>query len=876
MINKKAASKIVFCIAIAFILSLSLIGVAYAAQNSNDNGFSLWNWIKGLFTKGGVTGHAIGDPCNEPVYVDQGDCYAIFGGGYDEGGAGGDNCNSASVCNSGLCYNCEWFHYDYEDWRCLSLDGNECTPATTCTDNDGDGYGNPGDVMCPNGAQEDCDDSNAAMNPGASEICIDTIDNNCDGYIDCADSQCSSSYDCVCAGAPTMSGDGSSGNPYQVTSCCQLQGMKNSLASNYILMNNIDCSATSTWNLGKGFKPVEAFRGTFDGKRYNITGLYSLYGSGLFINIINSKIKNVGLINVYVEGSNYVGGLVGGSLWNSEIINSYVTGNVTSHGYGGGGLAGNLQNSSIINSYATSNIICNGGSGGLVSNLEKGSSITNSYSTGNVSCLTSSTGGPYAGGLSGYATANSSITNSYATGNIKGRSNVGGLVGGNLQNSLIINSYATGNVNGTSNNVGGLVGNSNSPITNSYATGSVSGNYAGGLVGYSSSSSIINSYWNNHTGNPSICIGSGSGTCTAIQNNAPYFYNNTNPPENVWNFTAIWGFTGGLIGINYPCLLWQQGCTAPGAGPSCTDADGDGYNVSVTGCGIADCNDANATINPAATEVCDGVDNDCDTQIDEELGTTTCGLGICLHTINNCVGGQTQTCNPMQGATAEVCNNLDDDCDGSVDEGGVCCTPTQEVCDGVDNDCDTLIDEEGCPQGEKALALATLQGLPGSAQNPLKDAIVRLNKSLNPLYWIDGVHVLCKTSPGGDSLVFDRERDSVDKLMDIRPNDKLGRYTVVHDTILKIVAADRLLATTLIDEAPAGREKTDALKDLNEGDKKASEGKYRDAIEHYKKAWQHAEKVAPICAGPTIALTGEVIGADKIPGILCKLFGWFC
>ena len=44
----------------------------------------------------------------------------------------------------------------------------------------------------------------------------------------------------------------------------------------------------------------------------------------------------------------------------------------------------------------------------------------------------------------------------------------------------------------------------------------------------------------------------------------------------------------------------------------CVDSDGDGYNVSQTGCGIADCNDSNPSIYPGAVEVCgNGVDEDC-------------------------------------------------------------------------------------------------------------------------------------------------------------------------------------------------------------------------------------------------------------------------
>jgi len=129
----------------------------------------------------------------------------------------------------------------------------------------------------------------------------------------------------------------------------------------------------------------------------------------------------------------------------------------------------------------------------------------------------------------------------------------------------------------------------------------------------------------------------------------------------------------------------------------------------------------------ASSEVCDAVDNDCDGKLDEDLGTITCGLGNCKHTVSSCLGGQVQECDPKQGAVVEVCDGQDNDCDGQADEQFAdldvdeipdCLDPDDdgdgdadvtdcaagdpavshgaaESCDGVDNNCAGGVDEEG-------------------------------------------------------------------------------------------------------------------------------------------------------------------------------------
>lgn len=79
------------------------------------------------------------------------------------------------------------------------------------------------------------------------------------------------------------------------------------------------------------------------------------------------------------------------------------------------------------------------------------------------------------------------------------------------------------------------------------------------------------------------------------------------------------------------------------------------------------------TATPQA-ETCDGVDNNCNGQVDENLGDIMCGIGECRNVIKKCLNGRIQTCTPGN-PSPERCNKLDDNCDGRIDEGVPnCCT----------------------------------------------------------------------------------------------------------------------------------------------------------------------------------------------------------
>ena len=161
------------------------------------------------------------------------------------------------------------------------------------------------------------------------------------------------------------------------------------------------------------------------------------------------------------------------------------------------------------------------------------------------------------------------------------------------------------------------------------------------------------------------------------------------------------------------------------------DEDGDGVRVC-----DGDCDDETAAVAPGLEELCDGLDNDCDDEIDEtfEVLGAPCsvGLGRCARDgLLVCdESGEAVACDAVAGTpTDEICNFEDDDCDGAIDEhSDQCCVPGEvgscgtdvgrcelgikscegnaqwgrcvgavgpaiEQCNGADDDCDGDVDE---------------------------------------------------------------------------------------------------------------------------------------------------------------------------------------
>ncbi len=278
------------------------------------------------------------------------------------------------------------------------------------------------------------------------------------------------------------------GNKYHISSAEDLVALANfvkngadTTGSIFMFDNDIDMSGVT------GFEGIgtstNAFKGTVYGNGHvveNMTINTSSSFQGLFGNINQSTIKDLGVVNANVTGGGFTGILVG-QAENSQISNAYTSGTVTSNALVGG-LVGMLKDSTATNVYSTADVKGNAIVGGLIGSSD-GSIVEKAFATGKVTAP---------------------------------NGQVGGLIGGMFNGGTVKNSYATGDVNGKIG--GGLVGFiNNASITYTfdtvYSTSRVSGSeYVGGFVGMVNGvTNIKNAVYNRSTGVDAIGNGSATG-----------------------------------------------------------------------------------------------------------------------------------------------------------------------------------------------------------------------------------------------------------------------------------------------------------------------------------------------------------------------------
>lgn len=133
-------------------------------------------------------------------------------------------------------------------------------------------------------------------------------------------------------------------------------------------------------------------------------------------------------------------------------------------------------------------------------------------------------------------------------------------------------------------------------------------------------------------------------------------------------------------------------CTEIGVGRECAQYNMDGDQYLAIGAPeecfgeATDCDDNDPNTYPDAIELCDGVDNNCDGQIDEGLGQIPCALqiGVCAGAVSSCVDGGIVDCAESGAYAAAATAN------------GLVYSETEICGDGVDNNCDGRIDEGCC------------------------------------------------------------------------------------------------------------------------------------------------------------------------------------
>lgn len=343
-------------------------------------------------------------------------------------------------------------------------------------------------------------------------------------------------------------GAGSITDPYQIATCAQLQEIADNLTAQFVLIQDVDCSATLTEN---NFQPISNFSGVLDGRNYAIKDLFinrpSENNAGLFTDT-TAIIKNLRLTKE--QTPDFYDSIIGGNN----------VGAVATELKGGASLL-NVQSELNVKAVGfDTNIDDNQGPainiGGIVAvNLGV---IDQASSTGWVKVDTGNAENVRLGGLIGFSMGRTE--NSFSTGSVSLTTsretisgNCGGFMGLAESSSRVVQSYATSSVDCPQAGIttGGFVGAQNGTedpsarfVIDSFATGAVNGSQAGGFAGNVGSDNFEEVYYDVTSTGQAECWPQGYGGCTKINadgNNANYFIGNADSrPISVFKIDEKW------------------------------------------------------------------------------------------------------------------------------------------------------------------------------------------------------------------------------------------------------------------------------------------------------------------------------------------------
>ena len=552
-----------------------------------------------------------------------------------------------------------------------NISDGSCTYATAWYLNaDGDGYAASSTSACTNpGAgysatvlpTTDCDDSNAAINPGATENLCNGIDDNCTAGID--------------EGAVSGCFDPNANNYNAAVTC------PDNATCTY---SNFTAGNIVVTRFGTGAAALGLTGTAFFLEEYNTSGL-------------------VGTITVPTTGTNKL--VVAGSSTSEGMLSrSSDFSKLSIPGYDAAlGLAGVASAANIARSVGTYGI----GYGSftkITSTLTTGSNLRSVVSEGN-----NYWGGNSSGGISYLGTGASTAVSSTVS-----NTRTVGIHNGNLYfttGSGTIGLYKVGN---------GLPTTIGQTSTSVIATGAGASPYGFQFNTAETVCYIADSRtaagggvqkWVNTAGTWTLAYTMSVGASTGAFGIAVDFYAGVNPRIYATVSSASGtqvlyfddnGTTTPTLNIISTLLSSTNKAFRALAFAPCTpstwyaDADGDSYgNVSATlsyctqpygyVANSTDCNDALAAVNPGATELCNSADDNCSGAADEGLTfanyyTDADGDGYGVGTATNACaspGAGYATANGdcddvmvgVNPGAAEICNGWDDDCDSSIDEG---------------------------------------------------------------------------------------------------------------------------------------------------------------------------------------------------------------
>lgn len=239
------------------------------------------------------------------------------------------------------------------------------------------------------------------------------------------------------------------------------------LTANIVVNENVlndegDLNGTPTYSWTPIGTTDYNYKGTFDGNGHTISGLYCNTPStnyiGLFGYASNGGIKNLGVIDSYFSGKQYVGG-ISGQAYGCAITNCYNKATIVGSDYYIGGICGRYG------------------------------AITDCYNQGTVY------GSSSTGGING---SQATVTNCYNIGKVSGKSGIGGICGADGRVTKCYNAGSVTALGTTSGTAGGIVGSQSYNILKScYNTGTVTGlSQVGGICGYLYSGMSINGCYN--------------------------------------------------------------------------------------------------------------------------------------------------------------------------------------------------------------------------------------------------------------------------------------------------------------------------------------------------------------------------------------------